>query len=72
MALARSLVRDPDVFLLDEPLSNLDAQLRAQMRAELKELQRRVGNALYQGRSAEQVAQELDTATRSLFARAER
>jgi len=43
IALARALVRDPDVFLLDEPLSNLDAQLRAQMRAELKELQRRVG-----------------------------
>jgi ABC-type sugar transport system ATPase subunit len=43
VALARALVRDPDVFLLDEPLSNLDAQLRASMRAELKELQRRVG-----------------------------
>jgi multiple sugar transport system ATP-binding protein len=38
VALARSLVRDPDVFLLDEPLSNLDALLREQVRAELKQL----------------------------------
>ena len=43
VALARALVREPDVFLLDEPLSNLDAQLRVLMRAELKQLHQRVG-----------------------------
>lgn len=39
VALGRAIVRDPDVFLLDEPLSNLDAKLRAKMRVELQELQ---------------------------------
>ena len=43
VAIARALVRRPAVFLLDEPLSNLDAQLRASTRAELKRLQRRLG-----------------------------
>jgi len=38
VALARALVRDPEVFLLDEPLSNLDALLREQVRAQLKQL----------------------------------
>ena len=43
VALARAMVRDPELFLMDEPLSNLDAKLRADMRAEIIELQRRVG-----------------------------
>ena len=40
VALGRAIVRDPEVFLLDEPLSNLDATLRAQMRTEIQQLQR--------------------------------
>jgi len=43
VAMARALVRDPVAFLLDEPLSNLDAKLRVQMRAEIAALQRRTG-----------------------------
>ena len=43
VAIGRAIVRDPKVFLFDEPLSNLDAALRAQMRIELTDLHRRLG-----------------------------
>ncbi len=43
VAMGRALVRDPAVFLFDEPLSNLDAKLRVQMRLEIKQMQRSVG-----------------------------
>jgi iron(III) transport system ATP-binding protein len=43
LAFARGLVREPDILLLDEPLSNLDAKLREQMRVELKRLQKSLG-----------------------------
>ena len=46
VALGRALVRNPEVFLMDEPLSNLDAKLRSHMRAELIQLHRRIGRTM--------------------------
>ena len=43
VAMGRALVRDPKLFLFDEPLSNLDAKLRVEMRTEIKKLHQRVG-----------------------------
>ena len=45
VAMGRAIVREPSVFLMDEPLSNLDAKLRVQMRAEVQRIQRRIGVA---------------------------
>jgi len=48
VAMGRAIVRDPQVFLFDEPLSNLDAKLRVQMRLEIRKLQKRLGvTAIY-------------------------
>jgi multiple sugar transport system ATP-binding protein len=46
VAMGRAIVRDPQVFLFDEPLSNLDAKLRVNMRAEIKELHQRLGTTI--------------------------
>lgn len=46
VALGRAMVREPDAFLLDEPLSNLDAKLRGEMRQELVKLHRRLGKTM--------------------------
>jgi len=46
VAMGRALVREPSVFLLDEPLSNLDAKLRVQVRAEIGQLQHRMGTTM--------------------------
>jgi multiple sugar transport system ATP-binding protein len=45
VAMGRAIVREPSVFLMDEPLSNLDAKLRVQMRTEVRRIQRRIGVA---------------------------
>src|SRR5204863_1233812 len=45
VAMGRAIVRQPAAFLMDEPLSNLDAKLRVQMRTEIMRLQRRIGVA---------------------------
>jgi multiple sugar transport system ATP-binding protein len=46
VAMGRAIVRDPKVFLFDEPLSNLDAKLRVQMRSEIKDLHRRLESTI--------------------------
>ncbi|TPW31799.1 ABC transporter ATP-binding protein [Martelella alba] len=46
VAIGRSIVRDPNIFLFDEPLSNLDAELRVQMRVEIAKLHERLGNTM--------------------------
>jgi multiple sugar transport system ATP-binding protein len=46
VAMGRALVRDPLLFLFDEPLSNLDAQLRVEMRMEIKQLHQRLGSTI--------------------------
>ncbi len=45
VAMGRAIVREPSIFLMDEPLSNLDAKLRVQMRTEVRRIQRRIGVA---------------------------
>ncbi|RME22990.1 MAG: ABC transporter ATP-binding protein, partial [Candidatus Zixiibacteriota bacterium] len=46
VALGRAIIREPDIFLLDEPLSNLDADLRLRMRAEIVALQKKLGTTM--------------------------
>ena len=46
VAMGRALVRDPKLFLFDEPLSNLDAKLRVEMRTEIKALHQRLGASM--------------------------
>ena len=58
VAMGRAIVREPSAFLMDEPLSNLDAKLRVQMRAEMLAVHRRIGAA------TETVVARLDPASR--------
>ena len=46
MAIGRAIVGEPEVFLFDEPLSNLDAELRVHMRSEIASLHKRLGNTM--------------------------
>ena len=46
VAIGRALVREPAVYLMDEPLSSLDAKLRAELRLELKRIQRELGTTI--------------------------
>src|SRR5690606_27333688 len=46
VAIGRAITRDPKIFLFDEPLSNLDAELRVQMRVEITNLHERLGNTM--------------------------
>ncbi|WP_089788456.1 ABC transporter ATP-binding protein [Natronobacterium haloterrestre] len=62
VALARAIVREPSVFLLDEPLSNLDAKLRQEMRSELKRLQDELGiTTIYVTHNQEEAMSMADT-----------
>lgn len=63
MAMGRAIVRDPQVFLFDEPLSNLDAKLRVAMRVEIKELHQRLGTTIVY------VAHDPDRGWRAAFGR---
>lgn len=49
VAMGRAIIRDPRVFLFDEPLSNLDAKLRVEMRHQIRQLHRRSPRAIFLG-----------------------